>query len=266
MSAPVRSFQAVFQALLPPVWIGLCTVALSAQTTLLFRATPVSGWSAGFVFGGAAFGYYFTHPDRLRRYAARALGVVAAVCFWRMSLPERWTALVPLLIWAAYYGFRRPGASGLRTRPMLKPLAIALAWAWITVLLPLEMLRWPAAWALFAGRTAFIFALALAYDLVDREYDLRMRLDTLALRRGERATLGLIDGALLCSAGCAAWNFTAKNYGMPTTVALLVSLAMSAWLVRRALRRPAEPAARKRLIDGLMLLQYGLCWVADRFG
>ncbi len=243
------------------VWIGLCALAMLKQTCLLFGLPPASWYLAGFVFGGAVFGYHFTQPDPLRRVLAWALFLLAAVCFWKMPVFARWVALVPLAVWGVYYGFRRPGNAGLRARPALKPLAIAVAWAWVTVLLPLEAGQWAAAMVLFVGRSAFIFALALAYDLVDLEYDRRFGLDTLALRRGTSGTFKLIDRALMLSGACVVLNFLWRHYTLEATIGLLLSLAGSAVLLRWVLQR-IKMTQQKYWIDGLMVMQYGLVYWA----
>ncbi len=253
-----------FLTLLRAGWIGLCALAMLEQTCLLFGLPPASGYLAGFVFGGSVFAYHFTQPDPRRRVLAWGLALVAAGCFWQMPVLARWVALVPLGVWGVYYGFRRPGTAGLRAHPVLKPLAVTLAWVWVTVLLPLEARQWGAAAVLFAGRSAFIFALALAYDLVDRDYDRRQGLDTLALRCGERGTLRLIGWALILSGACILLNFWLHHYAFATTFGLLLSLAFSAGILRSILRH-AGPAQQKYWIDGLMIAQFGLVWAAHFF-
>lgn len=191
--------------------------------------------------------------------------MTALLCFWQMPAFARWVALVPAGLWGLYYGFRRPGnAGGLRARPAVKPLAIALAWAWVTVLLPLEARYWQAAGVLVLGRAAFVFALALAYDLTDLEYDRRHRLTTLAGRLGERRAFRVLDVALVCSGGCVAANYCLSNYSLPAALALLISLLLTAWSVRLALHRVGAAVAQKFLIDGLMVLQVGLVWAFTR--
>lgn len=241
-------------------WIGVCALAMLEQTRLLFGLPPVSAWLLVFVFCGAVFGYNFTYPERWRRGLAWGLGLAGAVCFWHIPVFARWVTLVPVAVWALYYGFRRPGNAGLRARPVVKPLAIALAWAWVTVLLPLEARHWAAAAVLVAGRAAFVFALALAYDLADLEFDRRHGLPTLAGRLGERKTLQVADAALLFSACCIAANYFLKNYSLAATLALLASLTLTACGLRIALRKLRPPVAQKLLIDGLMVVQFALVW------
>ncbi len=243
--------------ILHTLWIGLCALAMLVQTGLLFDVGLPSPWLSGFVFAGAVFAYYFMHPDKKRRYLARGLGAVALLCFLFMPATTRWVALAPLLLWLLYYGFKKPGRAGLRAFPLLKPLAISLAWASVTVLLPLEPARWLSAAVLLFGRSAFIFALALAYDLTDLEYDRRQGLRTLAIGLGVKGTFRLIDLALAASATCVVVNYAAGRFSWPAGAALLGSLVLSGFLLRTIVRQ-GSGVWKKFWIDALMVLQLGM--------
>ena len=238
-------------------WIAACALAMVWQTRLLVSEVAPNPWFDGFVFGATVFGYNFAAPAA-RRWPAWALGLGAGYCFTQLPLAQQLAALLPASIWIAYYGLHRPEANGLRRYPVLKPLAVALAWAWVTVWLPLPLSAWTAAVGLFVGRAAFIFALALAYDLCDRHYDRSKGLDTLVLQLGVGRSLRLIDAALLLAAGAIPANVLAGRYGAAAALALGLSLLFSRWTIRQLARRPEWGNWRKVLIDSLMLLQLAL--------
>lgn len=238
---------------------------MEEQSVLLTGHFPSSGWLRGFVFCGAVFAYSFNHPGRLRRWVALGMGRMAFLYFWKIPEAARWVALAPLSIWLLYYGFQKPGRSGLRAIPLLKPLAIALAWTWVTVLLPLDPKNWDLAWLLLPGRAVFVFALALAYDLCDPAFDRRQGLVTLAAHLGVARTFRLIDVSLLLSACCAAGNYWLDIYPLRATLALWISLLCTALLLRPILRLTAVER-KKMYIDGLMILQYLLVLSAVVWG
>lgn len=242
-------------------WIGVCAVAMLWQTGLLLTGALPSGWVNGFVFCATVFGYHFAAP-RSRRLPAWALSVAGAYCFFHLSRIQQATAVLPAVIWLFYYDRYQPGrGTGLRHYPVLKPVAIALAWAWVTVLLPLPLTLWTSAGALFVGRAAFIFALALAYDLCDQPQDLRQGLSTLVLQIGPRSALRLIRMALLITGMCCLLNAWLGIYAWPPAIGLALSLVISAVVVEHVTPRTDWGDWRKAVIDGLMPLQLALIWI-----
>jgi 4-hydroxybenzoate polyprenyltransferase len=247
------------------LWIGLCALSMLAQTRLLLGLSLAPGWLDGFVLGGAVFAYNFTYRDRLRKTAAWLAAACGGFCFfvpiisfsivaWQLA------ALLPLVLWLCYYGWQKPGNAGLRGNPVAKPVAVALAWAWVTVMLPLPPERWGEAGFIFFGRATFIFALALAYDLVDLEYDSRHGLATLAGKFGFSTTFLLINGALAAAALCCLANFSLKIYGLHLAIGLLASLALSAWQLPFLLKKTEWSDWQKVWIDALMVGQFLMLW------
>lgn len=239
-------------------WIGICAVAMLSQTRLLFRLPLVPGWLDGFVFAGVIFGYYFMFPKRRLRALARGLGMCSAVCCTQLQAHTRFAAILPALVWILYYFAPRAVGRGLRSLPLGKPLAIAAAWALATVLLPAPPALWPDLGPTMLGRAAFVFALALACDLHDRDYDRLHGLQTLVLRLGPRRSLLLIDGALALAAICTSVDLILHLYDRQAAYALWGSLAFSAFFLRWQLRQPFGLHVQKILVDGLMFLQFGL--------
>lgn len=246
-------------------WIGFCAVALVQQTRLLFGQPLELGWLEGAVFSGAVFAYNVIRMGVVSRRLAGISGLFAAACFLNMPHSAQWAALMPAAIWALYYGAYSPGKSGLRSVLVAKPIAIALAWATVTVLLPLPVDRWSEAVMLVLGRAAFIAGLALAYDICDREVDRRFGLHTLATRFGEYRTLQGIDAAFLVSAICVIVNLSLGHYTFAAAMALLASLIACAWAVRKVLSGVPMLSVQKVLIDGLMVVQFALVFIETSF-
>lgn len=239
-------------------WIGCCAVAMLWQSSLLLDSPLPSIWLTGFVGMATIFGYNFSAPPRLR-WPAWGLGLLSAWCFLHLNLSQQLAVLLPALIWLLYYDRYRPGrGTGLRRYPALKPMAIALAWAGVTVVLPLPPEQWTGAIPLFVGRSAFIFALALAYDLCDQPNDLEHGLKTLVLQLGPRQAQRLIYAALLLAGICSGIYQLLGIYHWPTTGGLFLSLGLSAAVVRPITEQLSWKGWRKILIDSLMVFQF-LC-------
>ncbi len=243
-------------------WIGFCAVAMLAQTRVVLGMPLAPGWIDGYVFGSTIFAYGFTHPDRRRSVAAWLAGALGGLCFLTPFFRSgtvvswQWAALIPLALWLCYYGLQRPGKAGLRGVPAAKPVVVSLTWAVVTVLMPLPPERWTEAFFVFAGRSLFIFALALAYDLSDIAYDRRHGLATLAGNLGARKTFRLTDGAFLISSLCYSANCFLHIFSPGITAALVSSLLFSAWWLRYAVGRTDYGDWQKVLIDALMPAQF----------
>ncbi len=242
-------------------WTGLCAVAMLAQTRLLAPGRLHEGLAlTGYVLCATWFAYNFVSPVRWMRWAGWLSGV-ASGCFFLLLAPAvQAAAMGGGVLWVAYYGLQRPGNAGLRALPLLKPVVVSFAWAWTTVLLPVEVADWPNVVWMFAERMAFVFALALAYDLHDLAYDRRQGLPTLARRLDFRYTFWLMNTALSLSAGCVAGSFFLQNYALWMTVALLFSLLLSALWLRFLFQKPEWAAWRKVGVDALMVGQFLLVW------
>lgn len=233
------------------VWIAVCATAMLEQSRLLQGMSISLSWLEVFVFCGTILGYHFAHSDKLFRATAWLMAVPAALGYWYAPLPW-WILLAPALGWLAYYGFEKTGKTGLRSMIWAKPLTVALAWAWVTVILPLYP-EGPAAYGfMFLERALFIFALALAYDLSDAEYDRAQGFDTLALTMGKYRTLGLIHLSLLASGIIALMQGYTTSHSMAIALALILGALWLQWL----LSRPSWYAWHKPMIDGVMVLEF----------
>ena len=244
----------------PMFWIGACAVAMLLQTSLLTNVPIPSVWLFGFVFCATAFAYAPVVP-RSRRYLAWVMGLPSVLFFLSISRVQQLVALVPALIWLLYNDHYWLGL-GLRRFPAVKPVAIALAWAVATVLLPVPPEHWAAALPLFWIRAAFVFTLALAYDLCDQSYDLYHGLDTLVLRLGPRMVRRL-SAAVLLAAALGAWASALAGYcTWWAFAALLLSFGTAAQAIRYIPEQQHWGAGRKVAIDGLLIFQTVCVWLA----
>lgn len=255
-------------------WIGICALSMVAQTRLLLDMSLQIDWLDGFVMGSVLFAYNFTHHDRPRKAMAWLAGLTGLICFIAPALSQStnstrllqkysWqvAAVFPAILWLLYYGLKRPGNAGLRSIPMAKPLVVALAWGWVTVMLPVPPEQWGGVVGILMGRTAFIFALALAYDLADLNYDRRHGLTTMAGNLGFHKTFRLIFSALLLAAICSYANFFLNIYNGSVAFTLFASLAVSMYWVWTLLHKTAWQGWQKVLIDALMPLQFLMVYV-----
>jgi 4-hydroxybenzoate polyprenyltransferase len=177
---------------------------------------------------------------------------------WELAGGNMFAAIAPVFFWLAYYGFRRPGNTGLRAWLLAKPFTIALVWTWVTVLLPVSLKFWGTTQLMFLERYAFIFTLAFAYDVSDLGYDRRAGFSTLASKMTLKSNFSLIFIGLGLSGLCVGLSFAKGYYGSFSVIPLFISLIFSAWWIFFLLQQAAWQAWHKVLIDGLMPLQCAL--------
>ena len=255
----VSSLQWFFQVF----WIGACAIAMLFTTAFLIGGDmlpPV--WLTGYVFCATTFAYNYA-ASGWRRLLAWMMCACAVGFFLKINIDQQRATLAPALLWLLYYDYHGIG-TGFRQHPAAKPVAIALAWAIATVWIPILPECRPGLGLLFIGRAAFVFALALAYDLCDQEYDLHRGLTTLVLRSGPRNSRRLCDAALLLAAGCALGNVLRGVFDWPQALALSATLCTAAWAIRYIPAQVQWGPWRKVAIDGLMILQTTLVWLATR--
>lgn len=244
----------MLSALLRFFWIGCCAVAMLMQTLVLLDKSLKGQWQlCGFVFGATLFGYHFARSEPWLRLAAYIAGAGSLCCLAGLPHPILLQLLVPAVVWVLYYF---AGARSLRRLRFLKPISIAFVWAWVTVWLPLDTPDWAETALIFSGRAAFIFALALSYDLSDIHYDRRDSLPTLVQHLGEQNTFKWIDGALMAAGLICILNYSCKIYGLWAMCALMLSLVYSAWWLRFIRSRIIALRWQKFWIDALMVIQF----------
>jgi len=247
-----------FKAIFHLLWISVCAWALLLQTRLMFHLSTTPDWLDGFVFGSTVFGYHFAHGQRGYRMVAWVLGALAGGCFFWLDRTTQLLALGPVLLWCAYYGLQRPDRLGLRRSPVAKPMVIALTWAWVTVWLPTEQFLWP----FFFARAAFVFALALAYDLADLTDDQQRNFKTLVGQVGQKRAYWFIYIALSLAALCIGFGVFQQNISFAVAVAIWTTYGWTVVLLRRILESHLAIVWQKIMVDGSMVLQALAVWLA----
>ena len=244
-------------------WIGVCATAMLTQTRLLLGIDPAPGLFGAFVFCGTIFGYHFASTNRLSRRLAWALGGIGGLFFLCLSSAAQISLCVPIFFFAAYYGLQTPGNAGLRGHLWAKPTTIALAWTWVTVLLPalpILAVHKNAIILMMAERAAFVFALALAYDVADVRFDQTKGLSTFPVRYGVSDTLRFMAALLALSAVFIVLNSLLGTYSRAIALTLLVSLLLSGGVLHWLNGQKKYRYWHKIAVDALMVAQGGLVW------
>lgn len=246
-----------FISILRILFIGLCALGLLVQTRLLLHLPLTTPYLDGFVGLGTVFGYYWTHPTRMIRAVAWLCGLAGGifVLMWVYRGGDIWLVVIPAVSWLAYYGFQRPGQTGLRANAIAKPITVAFTWAWTTVVLPALATPFTGMVEMAVERAAFIFALALAYDLSDLAYDHKHGLETLVQRFNPKQVFRMIAVFLAVSGVLVIVEYRQGVYSTLATFSLLFSLVLSYACIRWMFAVPKLKPRLKVMIDGLILLQ-----------
>lgn len=264
----LRSLLVSFVSLLPPshpllhrLFALLCTplsaAALLLQTRwLLDDHWPQATSLAVFMGASTLLAYQvFTRQPYWRLWSVVG-GGCAGVAFFTLTAEQQGATVVAALLWLLYYGSPLLDRGGLREHPWWKPLLVAATWAWVTVALPTTPQAWPGLWPVFLERGAFVFALALAYDLHDAEADARFGLRTLARQLELAPAFRLIYGSLVVAGAAVCWSVFQGRYTLVAGLALAGSLLVTTFALRAFFRVNAHTAQRKTAIDALMLFQF----------
>jgi hypothetical protein len=247
------------------LWIGLCALACILDTRLLVGQGLVLQAADCFVFGSIVGGYQVARGSMRHGSLLWLGGGGVAWGGWHLGGEALLGAALAAGCWTAYYGpgtwALLRGRSGttafwLRGHPWLKAPTVAAAWACLTVLVPI----WGKADAVglwWAERFAFIYALALAYDLFDLEYDRRQGQRTLATRLGSHSLLLLIAFVLLVCGELGAFSGVFLHH-FHAFLCPLAAFSVIWWLHAF----PQETTRAKFVIDGLMVAKLVIDWSA----
>lgn len=263
------------------LWIAIAALLMCWQTQLILLGAPRWGLWPGFVFF-ATIWLYALHrivvcykssaPMRFSlrlQYGLMAIsGLVALLLLLQLSWPI-WFFLLPAALIALAYVLPLFGkGKRLRDFPYIKVVMIVLAWSWITVVIPaLEAgmtYHWPTL-LLLPERMAFVFAIALAFDIRDEGVDLSGGVRTLPGLLGWRRARSLAMCSLLLAAIPAWLNYRLSAYSSGSLLGLYLSLAVSLIIIRRVHPRQS-PTYFAFWVDGLMIIQFGLVWWGSRLG
>ncbi|MCB0547243.1 MAG: hypothetical protein KDD19_06605 [Phaeodactylibacter sp.] len=265
------------------LWIALAALAMAAQTQFLLSGQVSPTPLLGFIFFATLLLYAahrivglekvqpflekgrFFVISRFQRHIiayAAAAAVGAAFFFFQLSFHLQLAAVAPSLIALGYVLPLLSGRKRLRDLSYLKIFLIAIAWSWITVLLPaLELgMGWSIPMiVMLLERAFFIFAITLPFDIRDLEVDAFNEVKTLPALLGYRRTKMLALACLLAMTALAGLNHHVDAYSTGAFTGILVS-GLAAFVLAYFSDKVENDYYFSGLIDGLMVLQFGLVW------
>ncbi|MCB0618577.1 MAG: hypothetical protein KDC43_24830 [Saprospiraceae bacterium] len=267
-------------------WIAAGAAGMGLQTIWLL--TGEVGWSpvVGFLFFSTLFLYAlhrivgleklraFADQDRfavafqfrshIRLYAL--LGAIGSLYFfYRFPWPLRGWTLAPALLSLGYVVPFLRRRRRLRDLNYLKIFLVALVWAWATVFLPAfersAALATSAYW-MGAERFLYIFAITLPFDIRDLTVDAHAGVGTLPARIGVHRSI-LLAELLLAGHLAAVWiNYQQGAYPLSACWGFGVSALLTGALIYFSPRFEHDYYF-SGLLDGTMLLQFGLVWTSQ---
>lgn len=268
------------------LWIALAALSMAAQTQFLLSDQVTPTPLLGFILFATLLLYAvhrivglekvqpflekgrFFVISRFRShimiYAAMA-AIGAAVFFFQLPFRLQLAAVAPSLIALGYVLPLLGGRKRLRDLSYLKIFLIAIAWSWITVLLP--ALELGMGWSfpmivMLLERAFFIFAITLPFDIRDLEVDAYNQVRTLPALLGYRRTKLLALFCLLAMAALAGLNRHADVYSTGAFAGILLSGLIAFTLIWYS-DRVKHDYYFTGLIDGLMALQFGVVILLD---
>lgn len=217
------------------ILIALAALALTLATQVQLGLEPRPHLSLALIFLATLFDYnlhryltiYNKHEvfkndklkwatEHLNTFVALIIlsfgGLVVVLFFVKTEILY---LLVPLALLSFLYSFPIPGKQKRNFRllkiPGMKTFLIALVWTGATVLIPcffgdqsfgqLQIIL------LFAERFAFIFAIAIPFDIRDMETDVLASLKTIPIVFGEKNALKISNIALISSIAIATFHY-----------------------------------------------------------
>jgi 4-hydroxybenzoate polyprenyltransferase len=225
------------------IFIAVCAVALTFQTTLLLRL-DTDPFVYGFIFFGTLFSYNFYWllskisfasaynirgllKKETRSYLILLISFVGLLfCFLRTSIPMHFViaAMVLTIIYAVPL-LPVPALQFTRKAGVLKTVLLAFTWTYVTVAIPLQkdyMLLNNADLFITSRRFLFMLMLCIIFDNRDKDMDKIRGLRSLATDIPPvtlRILIYLIFALLFTS------NFFYGNFGvtLPHSIALQIS-------------------------------------------
>ncbi len=260
------------------LWIALAAIALSIQTRWLLTHQMIWTPLYGVIFFGTLFLYALHRLVGLKKMNFTAgqarffivqkfkshialyalLGLIGGL-FFLIQLNQRllWTLLPVAGLSLAYVLPIFPSGKRGRDISFLKIFMIAIAWSWVTVLLPAieTKMTWSIAFYLmFVERMFFIFAIAIPFDIRDMQLDQRSRVQTIPSRFGIKASKIMAAVVLVLMLVMVYLNFRIDAYSSATTLALSFSAIITYILVHFS-NKYQHDYYFSGLVDGAMILQ-----------
>ncbi|MCB0634477.1 MAG: UbiA family prenyltransferase [Saprospiraceae bacterium] len=243
-------------------WAPLAAFILFA-TLLLYALHRLVGLSRAEGFKDKGRYFVIEHFQlHIGLYAVLA-GLAALWYAWQLSWQVWWWMLPGMVLSAGYVLPIFGKGKRLRDFHYIKIFLIALAWSWITVVVPAVDLglhrNIPLAF-LFLERVCFVFAITLPFDIRDLEIDRANGVMTLPAMLGVVRTRQLAYLLLGLSAALGWMAFDLNAYNTGSFTGLIISLLISA-VVIGGTRAGRHDYFFTGLVDGLMVVQFLLVWL-----
>ncbi|NND09299.1 MAG: hypothetical protein HKN87_23245 [Saprospiraceae bacterium] len=260
------------------VWIALAAMSMVFQTQLLIGDLRL--WNnhlAGFVFfstifvytfhrligthlfiddkPGARFFLYLNHPRIMTGLALGAL-LTSLLFFLNLSRQSQIQLLLPAACTLLYM---MPMWKGQRLRdlPMIKILAIAIVWSWVTVWIPFtddgNVLK--GTWLLFIEKLFFIIGITIPFDIRDRRPDQEQGVQTLATVLSLRHIRWLMSLCFVVAMVFTVFAMEFELYDLQQGVSILVFYLLALVLSLKA-RENCHDYYFSGVLDGLIILQF----------
>lgn len=252
------------------IYISLCAATFAAKTFLLLYGNNGDIKVIALIFFATLFLYGFhriyhrsnmlpeergeeRHQwiDSHKRFYYSLTGISLAVSIALMFfMPIRvWLLLIPVAVIGFGYSFpfikTKSGFKRLRDLWWLKVFWIALAYSWLTTVIPVaynspasELLS-PDVLCVFARSLLFVFALAIPFDIRDLPYDMKNGMKTLPIVLGLDRTIRIAMWALIAFVLLVVLQNEYYHLSAHVAIALCVSAFEAAMLI--PLSKPGRP-------------------------
>ncbi|SFV35835.1 UbiA family prenyltransferase [Thermoflavifilum thermophilum] len=257
------------------IFISLCAVSMSMETSLLLHLPLNHFFFYLFIFSATLFQYnvhYYVKTTANQRSARFAwslahkrmhlffivMGVAGMLISLNFLTLKHYLALLCIGMISAMYSlpvlpFRK--RKRIKDFGLLKIITLSLVWTLVTVWFPVIHLHDidKAFWLVFFRRMIFLFVLCLAFDIRDVPVDARDGIHTLPVSIGVKNAYLLIDLLLIIFVALSVWNMFEMPEPMPLA-AMIISALATYWTIDYA-RRHRHDMVYLLGVDGMMMLQ-----------
>lgn len=264
-------------------WIAACATAMVVQTQFLLTGEIAFTPLVGLVFCSTLFLYAihrivglfkvkpFTKTGRYHVISAFKNHIIFYACiaaigglyfFWQVNFTIKMALIIPGILSLAYVLPFLSGKRRLRDLNFIKIFLVAIVWAWVSVLLPyLEIGKSTDSSLIymFLERAFFIFAITLPFDIRDLAVDAHNNVKTIPTHIGARQSKYLAAAMMVFSILFVLLNFYTHFYSLWTAFGLLISAFITVFVINYT-DRTEEDYYFTGLVDGLMLVQFGIVW------
>ena len=204
---------------------------------------------------GYRFVLYLNHPRIMKGLAFGTL-LTALYFFFNLSKQAQIQLLLPTVCTLLYV---MPIWKGQRLRdlPMIKILAIAVVWSWVTVWIPFTDISpmQEGTWYLFIEKLFFIMGITIPFDIRDRRLDQEQGIQTLATVFNLKQLKWLMSLSFIIAMGLALLAMKCELYNPKQLASILIFYLLALVLSLKA-HENCHDHYFSGLLDGLIILQF----------